>query len=404
MAIDRTALYIASVALFTRIAMSVVTNLAGPTWLNGLPVPPLYGDFSTLFLGQLHFLAQGYLPYRDFGYYYGPLFLYSLLPFYVISSHLAAVPIILADSLTAPLIYVLVRKYSSQRIAILSALGYALSPFALVNEGVIWSSSQPMTFMLLLSYQRLEQKHPVSSAAILGLSILFKQESLFVLPAYAFVIWMDYRNDLIQVVEALAVTITAISAPFLILAPGQYVGSISNSFLPGYSLPKLSIVTVGATSVAAQPCQVSTFPGLFTGAVCGSIFNFGEFTQNLFWARVELLASVLEPMLVVVFTIALWEVRHSPKLPLLGGAFSLVAFLEIFGRTVHVSLGYYFLPVYALLCASATNSKTLAAAVTALVVSTFLPEGTFQLLPPLLAAFTIAAWTRNSVSDAETRL
>ena len=58
----------------------------------------------------------------------------------------------MADALTAPVIYLIVRKFSTEKVAFIAGLGYAFSPLAIVNEGYIWMNPQPMTLCLLVRF------------------------------------------------------------------------------------------------------------------------------------------------------------------------------------------------------------------------------------------------------------
>ncbi len=135
---------------------------------------------------MLRLLAAGDLPYRDFTYSYPPLFIYSLFTFYEIGTKLAALPIIVADALTAPLIYLMIKRTWSERLAVAASVVYIFSRFALVFEGISYLSEQPMLFFLLLSFVLLVGKKAKASAIALALGIMFKQDALFVLPVYVF--------------------------------------------------------------------------------------------------------------------------------------------------------------------------------------------------------------------------
>src|ERR1700693_6133210 len=64
-----------------------------------------FQDFYGYYASQLTLLGQGHIPYRDFPYTYPPFFLYLLYPFHAISMNAAGIPIVAADALSAPIVY-----------------------------------------------------------------------------------------------------------------------------------------------------------------------------------------------------------------------------------------------------------------------------------------------------------
>ena len=141
--------------------MASALSLNFQTYLYGNFNPGLeiYHDFYGYYVTQLIDLSKGMIPYKDFAYSYPPLFLYSLYPFFKLGGEYAAsIPILLADAATSPLIYVIVRRFASERISLAAGISYAISPFFLIYEGYLWFSSQPMTFFLLLALYLLFNK------------------------------------------------------------------------------------------------------------------------------------------------------------------------------------------------------------------------------------------------------
>ena len=207
------------IAALSRTVVALLQIFSG---IKSVPASPLgaWSDFYSIYGIDLHSLSSGLLPYKDFGYWYPPLFLYVLYMFYVIGGlHAASIPVILADSATAPLIYSLAAFSAGKRVAFASGLLYALLPVALVEEGYLWLSSQPMTLLLLLSIYLLLRNYPILSSLILAVSILFKQEAVFILPVYVFWYAFRGRSKMKKGFTVFVFSLFLASLPFLVISP-----------------------------------------------------------------------------------------------------------------------------------------------------------------------------------------
>lgn len=358
-----------------------------------LPGAIAWSDFFTLNGGQLQALSHGLVPYRDFSYAYTPLFLYALYPFYIIGGIEAAViPILVADSATAVLVYLLARSAASNRIALIAGIAYALSPFVLYQEGYLFLSSQPMVFFLLLSIYFLQNERPLESSLTLGLSILFKQEALFILPVYAVWYITKYKAQVWKGAAILSSVIFVVSMPFLVLAPVQYLIDVSygvmRPILPSLSSP-LQIVAIGSTSrhsviPTSQACAslLASLPTTGTYVVCGVTYSWATPTiLDRLASLIGLIPWVANATSIPVFlmiTPALYVSRRRRNILLLSCAYSLIGFLIIFSLTVHGLYSYYFLPVYALLFASATARSSAIIALIISGISILVPDGTIE--------------------------
>ncbi|MCL4518281.1 MAG: hypothetical protein M1587_03695 [Thaumarchaeota archaeon] len=134
---------VAAVARFVIAFLQLIHGIQNMNWLQLIS----WSDFYQIYGNQLASLSHGLLPYLNFGYWYTPLFLYTLYLFYLFGGiHLASVPMLLADTAMAPLIYLIVLMRSNERVATIAGLLYALFPVALFVEGYLWLSSEPMAF------------------------------------------------------------------------------------------------------------------------------------------------------------------------------------------------------------------------------------------------------------------
>lgn len=365
----------------------------GILWPSWLPGPSLWSDF-TVYLTQLKYLSEGFLPYRDFAYAYPPLFLYSMLPFYNLAGgYAASIPIVLADALTAPVVFLIVRKFSTERVALAAGMAYALSPVSLINEGYIWLSPQPMTLFLLLSVYLLQDRKPVLSSLALAIAVMFKQEAAFVVPAFLVFMVINYRASVAKAAGVFTVTVVGVLSPFLVEAPRALLNHTAYwlPFSPGPSEPSRMAVTVTSqANPIIQTCANTAVPYLYTGSICGDIVNFQAWSQYLYISKIDSIAAFIAPLLFVVFGVGLIAVRRSPVILQMVSAYSCIGGFFLFATLVHGVLAYYFVPVYALILACSTDARSLGIGVIAAILSAIAPEGPFQFIIPTTALFVIA--------------
>jgi hypothetical protein len=390
---NRAVLAILTASVIARLVTVFMKGYGIPIWPQGIPGPSLWGDYNTLYLLQLARMAQGYLLYRDIPYNYGPLFLYSMYPLYLIIPKLAFLPIVISDALTAPMICLALKGGASRRVAVTAGLVYALSPFFLVDEGYLWLSSQPLALALVCSVYFYNRKKPFAAVISLVIAILFKPEGIFLVPPLAVACVWQYRARAMKYISAGIALAAGVSAPFLILAPVDYISSLTYeevklgipepSRLPG------NFFGAGSGSTVSASCGPLTIAHVYTGAFCGTVLNLGQFEQYLAFARIYAFIDVLCPVLFCVFAVGLLAIRGSDKLFQISCVFSLLGGLLLFSTFAHGSLGYYFVPVYAILLLSSTSAGALVAVALGIELVTFLPEGPLQFLVPLLMTFAI---------------
>jgi 4-amino-4-deoxy-L-arabinose transferase-like glycosyltransferase len=352
-------------------------------------------------------LSEGLLPYRDFGYSYPPLFLYSLLPFYLLGGqNYASLPIWLFDAATSVPIYYLL-KGNGGRIAIAAALGYALCPFALFNEGYLWLSSQPLTFFLLLAFWLLKSGKTTSATAAFAVSALYKQQALALLPLFMILHYRSPGRRLGLNSLVFVAIIVATLAPFIIAAPGPLFNALSFGFFGSPSTTYQPLAPPQSSS-ASTPCTLVSVNAQFPSvAACGGLTpNLTLFQQQLaslrFFTTLGAIGTFLAPILLLVLLPALLYSRRNKSIVPLAGAYSNAAFLMLFSNLVHASLAYYFLPSFAFLFAASENRLALIVAALAPFLSLTLPEGGIQTVIVLMAILLVTALTE--VRDSGTTI
>jgi len=387
------------IAIGVRAAISLVQVTYG---IRGFPFgAPLssWADFYNVYAQWLTFIQKGLIPYRDFyTYKYPPLFVYALYPFFAAAGvRVASIPIVVSDAATSVLVYLIAKKFAGNKIGLMAGLLYALAPFVLYYEGYLWLSSQPMTFFMMLAFFLLKEERPVLSFASLGVAVMFKQEAVFLLPAYLLLYFNGYRVSLPKGVAAFVAVVVIVSLPFVILAPIDYIGSLNYFQLnlgPLEPAAPIASSIVNVVIPAPNPlgaCGLQTLPGLYTGTLCGSVVNLKEFAASLVAGRIDQVAIFLEPLLLLLLAPALYLSRRAQNFAQMLCIYSLLVSLYLFGVHVEPSLAYYFVPVYALIFASVLNRLTLALAIGTALLSLTISEGPFQVILPLGFLFLLIA-------------
>ena len=386
------------IAIGVRALISLIQVLYG---VRGVPDLPLstWNDFYVVYGQWLGYVGKGLMPYRDFyTYKYTPLFLYTLYPFFVAAGAKAAsIPIVISDAATAVLVYLIARRFAGNRVAFAAGLLYAFAPFVLYYEDYLWLSSQPMTFFLILTIYLFKENRPVLSFAALAVAVMFKQQALFIMPAYLLLYFKEYRASMPKGIGVFVAIVVVVSVPFLIAAPRDYIGSLNYFTLYlGPLEPPLPIASsiVNAVTPAPNPvgaCGVQTIPGVYSGTLCGSIVNTKEFAASLLQGRLNQIASFLEPLLLVLLAPTLYVSRRSQNFLQMLCTYSLLASLVFFSDFVEPSLGYYFVPVYAMIFASIVDKRSLLLGVATALLSVTITEGPFQVILPLGYLFLVIA-------------
>jgi len=383
------------------IALSVRLLFATLRSTHGLWGPPqlqveIFSDFNDIYVTQLHQISQGMLPYRDFAYSYPPLFLYALYPFYSLGgATLAWLPIVLSDAGSAVVVYLLLQRYADRKIAIAGGLVYALSPLMVLYEGYLWFSSQPMVFFLLLSFYLLQLRRVPIAAVCFGIAVLFKQDALFLVPAYLVAQWSTSPRQTSRAVAIASLTVLAGCLPFLILAPSQFLVEISFTVLEKVGLPPLAYVQSGngliaATSIAPGAC--ATFSTSALTSICASVVNQSVLSSSL--STLYLILNDVAGLILLPFAllvgVALYSVRRRRGFVFLIGAYSSAVIFVLFALTIHPGFyRYYFLALYSMLLAASWKRSLLVVVIATMLVSLLTPSGIFQELLPMFALLSM---------------
>jgi 4-amino-4-deoxy-L-arabinose transferase-like glycosyltransferase len=374
-------------------------------WHAGLNIdynPQLgtYDDFAGYYVNWLQSLSSGLLPYKDFFYQYPPLFLYSLfLPYYLGGPWAAAIGIILADTGSAVVISLIAVKLTDPRIALIAGIGYALNPFALLYEGYVLFSLEPMLLFVLLTILLLRENKLLWSAASLALAIMFMQEAIGLLPAYLIYLRRYDRKSIAKAAILFVGIIVVISLPFLILTPAQYFNSMT--FRPGTDTSLPTLAASVATASTSAPTTSCSFTQDLTRLVESCSY---DGTTTVITAAIpasyqaatifgDIFVIALLPMAVLVLP-ALYSIRKKNTFLEMSAAYSIAICLTVVALSAsYVPLQdfnrYAFLPVYAILLVGGVSRKATLTALGFAGISLVLPPGAIQLVLPFLAIMIV---------------
>jgi len=101
---------------------------------------------------------------------------------------LLKMPAILADIATALLIFLIVRKYGSFRLAVLCMTVYAFNPAIIYNSAIWGQVDSVYTLFLMFALMEFVSGKPMIAGTSLALAILTKPQSLVLVPLFALVI------------------------------------------------------------------------------------------------------------------------------------------------------------------------------------------------------------------------
>ena len=209
----------------------VIFGLSIGTSMNlSLPNAENWQDFSLAYMPAAYAFRSGFLPYGDFFYPYPPLFLYVLTAFSYLPlpSWSGAIPLVAADALTVVPLFLIARKLSGERNALLASALFILAPTNLYYADYLWLNPPLTTLFLMVSLYFLVERRYDLSAFTLAVSIGFKQTALLALPVLLLVVWKVGRGRA-GAARYLLITASAcllISLPYLFTSPGAYLASI----------------------------------------------------------------------------------------------------------------------------------------------------------------------------------
>ncbi|MFW9878504.1 MAG: hypothetical protein ACFFG0_35940 [Candidatus Thorarchaeota archaeon] len=179
---------------------------------------------------------------------YPPLFFYILILPSFISIELMFLPLLITNVLLPIAIFKLLSKSFSQKVAEWGFIATALNPLYLFyNGGLVLNSSLITLFFILALYYLSEHRYGYT-ILFLGISILFKQIILFLVPPI--LMYISLNSDIDQKVAFLnnnkkkflyySVILIIIlfigSLPWILVTPGNYLFSV---FAPGILPPTI---------------------------------------------------------------------------------------------------------------------------------------------------------------------
>lgn len=192
------------------------------------PVSGAWEDYTYAYTPTVQAFRSGYLPYKDFFHAYPPLFLYVLTMLSLLPPFWSmALPLVVSDALTVIPVYLLGKRFLSERNAVIASLLFALAPINLFYVDYMWLNPPLTTFFLTASVYLLLKNQLNLSAITLAVSIGFKQTSLLALPIISFYLAKKMsRGEVLRYLLIVLSLCFAFSLPHLFLEPKRYLFSI----------------------------------------------------------------------------------------------------------------------------------------------------------------------------------
>jgi hypothetical protein len=382
-------------SLGIRLAVSTFQITHGINEISWLPTLTMWSDFYGYYVHQLAYIRSGLIPYRDFGYSYTPLFLYILYPFYAVGgSYFASFPIVIADSATGPLLYLILRRSVPEKIAILGGLSYGLSLFAIVYEGYLWLSSQPMTLFILIGVYFASQNKNTRSSLLLTLAAMTKQEAFFIFPVYLKRCLQRHRSESVRILGAIAGVISVVSLPFLILSGTTYLAAISYGATGILSGNPAGSTLASGNGLSGNNINCTSVTLTLLGTHSGCSYFFISYPHPLLTYVFDFLNFIsqwtLVPLLAIT-AVVLYLSRDKQFISEIAGAFLIIVFLTLFAHFINPVHRYYLIPAYALLIASCRNMRSILTIYVTFTISLLTVAGAFQLFLVTLAVLAIIA-------------
>ncbi|NJD04860.1 MAG: hypothetical protein FIA99_20175 [Ruminiclostridium sp.] len=130
-------------------------------------------------------------------------------------SILLKTPAIIADIATALLVFLIVRKYGSYKLAFLSMTLYAFNPAIIYNSAIRGQVDSVYTLFLMLALALFVSDKPMISGVSLALAILTKPQSLVLVPLVALVMLIKHPPFTLAKVSAASCTaFVVVALPF----------------------------------------------------------------------------------------------------------------------------------------------------------------------------------------------
>jgi Gpi18-like mannosyltransferase len=182
------------------------------TWSRGV----YYTGFSHFYYG----IRSDYPPFYIYilwaiGTFYKSFISFSFDIDSPVFTILLKMPAILADIATALLIFLIVRKYGSFRLAFISMISYAFNP-AIIYDSAIWGQVDSVyTLFFMLALMFFVSGKQMLSGVFIALAILTKPQSLVLAPLFALV--MIKKNSpltLAKISSASCAAFVVVALPF----------------------------------------------------------------------------------------------------------------------------------------------------------------------------------------------
>ncbi|MGV9199024.1 MAG: hypothetical protein ACOC4M_09310, partial [Promethearchaeia archaeon] len=150
-----------------------------------------YKEFARQFISGewTPYIENAELASFDYPLIYPPFFLYVITLPAFISSKITFIPLFLANCLVPLLIYKFLGQFHTKKVAEWGLLATALSPILILYTGSLFLNTSLVILSFTLTLYCIAKKNYNLAIILLGISLLFKQITLFfILPIILFII------------------------------------------------------------------------------------------------------------------------------------------------------------------------------------------------------------------------
>ena len=146
-------------------------------------------------------------------------------------------PSVLAHAATALLVFAILQRRVTQRVALASALLVAASPVLVIISG-FHGNNDPVVAMLVIAavYLLVDRRWPVAAGAAFALALSIKIVPVITLPLLLFAAWRLGRRDLLRFVAGALPVLVLLWVPVLVMAGPGFIDNVI--FYNGSGFPR----------------------------------------------------------------------------------------------------------------------------------------------------------------------
>ena len=328
--------FVGDMGIFMRWSWKLTTGGLHTAYLPVAPVEPI--DYPPLIPYLLSIMGALYQRIFDPSFPYPPerstLLFYSLLK----------LPTIAADIGTGVIIFLFMRRRTSQRLALLSMAAYLFNPAILFASAYGGQTDAIYSFFAVLAVVLILERRVIGAWSSIALAVLSKPQGAFFLPLILFLTWK--RLGVRPVLKGLAVAIVVV---LLVFSPFLYHGTGDSLAEYLFSVGRLDIPGMPAyTTLAAHNLWWVLGAGAEVVDIGGP------------WSEMPFIGTLLAPrilgltLMVILYTLGLytlWKSDDELLVPVVAAFVGFACFMTL--TQVHARYAFSMLPFLSMALATA---------------------------------------------------